>query len=133
MSMKGCPFACSLFRSTRKTPTDSVASRSVQRAVRPGLHRVLNRSRSSARDTSDLTSTRDELADCGGLEPMLAVATDQVVHGVGNVRKGEGDCFHSTRACRSQESHGASSGALLNAPMLSSGEVAVTSAAFDCC
>ena len=97
------------------------------------LHRVLNRSRSSARDTSDLTSTRDELADCGGLEPMLAVATDQVVHGVGNVRKGEGDCFHSTRACRSQESHGASSGALLNAPMLSSGEVAVTSAAFDCC
>ena len=51
------------------------------------LHRVLNRSRSSARDTSDLTSTRDELADCGGLEPMLAVATDQVVHGVGNLRQ----------------------------------------------
>ena len=37
----------------------------------------------------------------------------------------------STRACRSQESHGASSGAVLNAPMLSSVEVAATSETYD--
>lgn len=84
MSMKGCPFACFLFRSTRKTPTDSccLAFRSTRRPA--------------GGCTGSLTvvaRTRDELADCGGLEPMLAVATDQVVHGVGNLCKGEGDCF----------------------------------------
>ena len=78
MSMKGCPFACFLFRSTRKTPTDSccLAFRSTRRPA--------------GGCTGSLTvvaRTRDELADCGGLEPMLAVATDQVVHGVGNLRQ----------------------------------------------
>jgi hypothetical protein len=59
-----------------------------------GCLRVLNPSRSSgARDTSDVTSTRDELADRAGLVPRLAVAADQVVHGVGKVCEGEGDCF----------------------------------------
>jgi len=78
VSMKGCPFACFLFRSTRKTPTDSccLAFRSTRRPA--------------GGCTGSLTvvaRTRDELADCGGLEPMLAVATDQVVHGVGNLRQ----------------------------------------------
>jgi hypothetical protein len=92
VSIKGCPLACSSFHSTRNDPTDSccfsfrstrrpaggcTGSLTVVAPLVPGI-------------TSDVTST---LRIAAPSMPRLAVATDQVVHGVGNLCKREGDCF----------------------------------------